>query len=237
MQEKDFICVQNVSRHYHIGGERINALDEVSLTIPNGQFVAFLGPSGSGKSTLLHMVGGLDTPTEGRVIINGQDLSQGSDGELSRYRNSSVGFVFQAFNLLPAYTAQENVAVPLIFSRISKKERLERAAESLRAVNMSHRITHRPGELSGGERQRVSIARALVVNPSIIIADEPTGALDTKTGALIMDILQELNDQRGITVIVATHDLALAKRAKRIIRLTDGKITEDYANEQGSAEQ
>ncbi|MCL2474642.1 MAG: ABC transporter ATP-binding protein [Chloroflexi bacterium] len=231
MQDQDFIIVNDVKRYYKIGDEIVHALDGVSLKIPSGQFVALLGPSGSGKSTLLNMIGGLDTPNEGHITISGQDLSEASDKVLSSYRNSSVGFVFQAFNLLPSYTAQENVAVPLIFSRMGKKERLERAKDALEAVHMPHRMTHRPNELSGGERQRVSIARALVVNPKIIIADEPTGSLDTKTGNHIMDLLQELNEKKHITLVIATHDLSVAQRVQRIIRLTDGKIVEDYMND------
>ena len=211
-------------RVYRMGSEAINAVAGVDLTVADGEFLALVGPSGSGKSTLLHLIGGLDRPTSGRVVVDGQDLGSAGDRELSRYRNKNVGFVFQTFNLHPTYNALENVAIPLIFAGVSKGERLKRAEQALDDVSLSGRLKHLPNQLSGGERQRVSIARALVVNPRLIIADEPTGNLDSKTGGLIMQLLSRLNKERGITLVVATHDAELAHRAGRIINLRDGVI-------------
>jgi putative ABC transport system ATP-binding protein len=218
------IELKEVTRIYKMGKEEIRALDGVSLTIPEGQFLAIFGPSGSGKSTLLHIIGGLDSPTSGVVIVDGKDLSKATDKELSAYRNTNVGFVFQMFNLQPAYTALENVALPLVFAKIPPKERRRRAIEALEAVGLSDRIGHRPSELSGGERQRVGIARALVNNPKIILADEPTGNLDTKTGARIVELLARLNEERGVTLVIVTHDPEVARHSHRIIFLRDGKI-------------
>jgi putative ABC transport system ATP-binding protein len=221
------ISVKNLVKNYRLGDEVVHALDDVSAEIPDVQFTAIVGPSGSGKSTMLHLIGGLDTPTSGSVIVDGQDLSHATDRRLAAYRNSKVGFVFQTFNLHPTYTALENVAIPLLFSKIGASERGRRAAEALEAVSMSHRTTHHPNQLSGGERQRVAIARALVTNPSIIVADEPTGNLDSANGARVMELLENLNRQHGITVIIATHDRELALRARRVISMRDGKITGD----------
>ena len=222
-----FIEVRDLKKDYHLGDEFVHALAGVSLDISKGQFVAFVGPSGSGKSTLLHLIGGLDTPSGGSIVVDGHILNRASDRELAVYRNRNIGFVFQAFHLHPTYTALENVAIPLLFSGVAKTERLERAKKALDAVNMGHRSDHRPNQLSGGERQRVSIARALVTNPQIIVADEPTGNLDTVNGARIMDLLTSLNKEHGITLIVATHDAELARRAQRVITLRDGLITGD----------
>jgi putative ABC transport system ATP-binding protein len=221
------IELEEVKRIYRMGSEVINAVAGIDLTVGKGDFIALVGPSGSGKSTLLHIIGGLDQPTSGRVTVDGQDLAKVGDKELSRYRNRNVGFVFQTFNLHPTFSALENVVIPLIFAGITRSERIELAKKALEAVSLSGRQKHLPGQLSGGERQRVSIARALVVNPKLIIADEPTGNLDTRTGSRLMELLSELNRERGITLIVATHDTELASRACRVITLRDGVVVED----------
>ena len=221
------IQIRDLKKDYRLGDETVHALAGVSLDLPTGEFAAFVGPSGSGKSTLLHLVGGLDTPSAGSIIVEDQDLSQASDKELASYRNHNIGFVFQAFHLHPTYTALENVAIPLLFSGVGKTERLTRARAALEAVGLANRAGHLPNQLSGGERQRVSIARALVGNPRIIVADEPTGNLDTANGARIMDLLGNLNKDQGITLIVATHDAELARRAHRVVTLRDGLITGD----------
>jgi putative ABC transport system ATP-binding protein len=221
------IQICGLTKDYRLGDEIVHALAGVSLSLEKGGFTAFVGPSGSGKSTLLHLIGGLDTPSAGSIIVEDHDLSRASDKDLAAYRNHNIGFVFQAFHLHPTYTALENVAIPLLFSGIGKMERLERAKAALEAVGMAYRADHRPNQLSGGERQRVSIARALVANPRIILADEPTGNLDTANGARIMDLLGNLNKEQGITLIVATHDVELAGRAHRVVTLRDGLITGD----------
>jgi putative ABC transport system ATP-binding protein len=218
------IELQSVTRTYKMGYEEIRALDGVSLKVAEGEFVAVVGPSGSGKSTLLHVIGGLDTPTAGKVTVNGQDLSRASDRQLSAYRNAQVGFVFQSFNLQPTYTALENVALPLVFARAPRKEQLARAQQALEAVGLAGRVRHKPTELSGGERQRVSIARALVNDPRLLLADEPTGNLDTATGTAIVELLAQLNHERGLTVLVVTHDPDVAAFADRRIMLRDGRI-------------
>lgn len=228
---KLMIDLKNLKKTYHIGEDTVHALAGVSLQIEEGDFAAFVGPSGSGKSTLLHIIGGLDMASAGTTVVDGQDLSKATDTELSTYRNKNIGFVFQTFNLHPTYTALENVAIPLLFSGVGKKERLQRAKDALDSVGLSARANHHPNELSGGERQRVSIARALVVNPKVIIADEPTGNLDSKNGSIIMDLLQKLNGELGITLLIATHDSELAARAKRVVILKDGAITEDRRNQ------
>ncbi len=221
------IQIRDLKKDYRLGDETVHALAGVSLDLPAGEFAAFVGPSGSGKSTLLHLVGGLDTPSAGSIVVEDHDLSQASDNELASYRNHNIGFVFQAFHLHPTYTALENVAIPLLFSGVGKAERLERARAALEAVGLANRAGHLPNQLSGGERQRVSIARALVGNPRIIVADEPTGNLDTANGARIMDLLGNLNKDQGITLIVATHDAELARRAHRVVNLRDGLIVGD----------
>ena len=221
------IELENITKTYRMGEETIHALSNIDLTIAEGEFVALVGPSGSGKSTLLHIIGGLDSPTSGKVTINGQDLSQASDKELSRYRNRSVGFVFQTFNLHPTYNALENVALPLIFSRMPRPERLKLAREALETVGLAERASHHPNQLSGGERQRVSIARALVVQPKLILADEPTGNLDSKNGNRIIELLSRLNKEKGITLLLVTHDLDVASNAPRALFLRDGVIVEE----------
>lgn len=221
------IVISDLTKDYRLGDETVHALAGVSLEIPDGEFVAFVGPSGSGKSTLLHLIGGLDTCSSGKITVENQDLSQASDKELAKYRNSSVGFVFQTFNLHPTYTALENVAIPLIFSKVPAGERMKRAAAALEAVGMSARARHLPNQLSGGERQRVAIARALVTNPKIIVADEPTGNLDSVNGTKVMDMLGALHKGKGITLLIATHDRELAGRAQRVITMRDGQIIGD----------
>lgn len=218
------IELKNVTKEYKMGDEDLIALDDVSVTIKNGDFIAVMGPSGSGKSTLAHIISGLDKPTSGQVIVDDKDLSKLKDKELSRYRNKKFGFVFQNFNLQPGYTALENVEVPLLFSRIKPKQRTEKAKKALVAVGLGERLNHKPSQLSGGQRQRVAIARALVNSPSIIIADEPTGNLDTKKGSEVIKILLNLNMKTGITVIIITHDSTIAAMTKKVLRIRDGKV-------------
>jgi putative ABC transport system ATP-binding protein len=221
------IKLENVSKTYYMGGEQINALSGINLVVEEGEMVAVIGPSGSGKSTLLHIIGGLDSPTSGEVTINGQKLSNSSDTELAHYRNRSVGFVFQTFNLHPTYNALENVAMPLIFSKVTRTERLKRASEVLETMGLSKRSSHLPNQLSGGERQRVCIARALVTKPKLILADEPTGNLDSKTGDLIIKLLQQLNREMGITLLLVTHNTDIAEEAPRTLFMRDGQIAEE----------
>ena len=220
------IEMKNVSKIYNMGKEKVIALDDVSLKINKGEFVAIVGPSGSGKSTLMHIVGGLDSPTNGDIFIEGNDISKLKDKKLSKYRNEKIGFVFQAFNLENSQTALENVMMPLIFAGVSKKERKERAKKALEIVGLSNLEKHKPNEMSGGQRQRVSIARALVNNPQIVFADEPTGNLDSKSGESIMSLFHEINDN-GFTVIMVTHNPEEANRAKRVIEIKDGRIISD----------
>jgi putative ABC transport system ATP-binding protein len=219
------IELRNITKTYKLGDEILNALDSVSFAVQPGDFVAITGPSGSGKSTLANIIGGLDSPTTGSVILDGQDFGKVSDSKLSEYRNRYIGFVFQSFNLQGTQTALENVMLPLIFSKMKPKERKARATECLQAVGLGDRLKHRPSQLSGGQRQRVAIARALAVKPSIIIADEPTGNLDTARGDEIMKLLKDLNKD-GITLIVITHDQSIAKQAGRIVQIRDGKLLE-----------
>jgi putative ABC transport system ATP-binding protein len=218
------IELKSVTKKYKMGDEIINALDEVSLKIDKGEYVAIVGPSGSGKTTLANIIGGLDSPDSGEVIVDEMNLTQANDALLSQYRNKKIGFVFQTFNLEPHYTALENVMVPLIFSRMPLGQRKKRVEECLEAVGLENRIKHRPTQLSGGERQRVAIARALANGPEIIIADEPTGNLDSQKGSEVISILKELNRQAKITLIVITHDANIAREAKRIINIKDGRV-------------
>jgi putative ABC transport system ATP-binding protein len=220
------IELRDVWRLYHMGEETINALAGINLEISQGEFVSIVGPSGSGKSTLLHIIGGLDSPTRGSIVVDGQDLSEASDKELSSYRNKKVGFVFQTFNLQPTYNALENVALPLVFAKVPLRKRNQMAREALETVGLSDRVRHKPGELSGGERQRVGMARALVNNPKILLADEPTGNLDSKASERIMELLTRLNKERGLTLVLVTHDLERAKNANRMLQMHDGKVTE-----------
>ncbi len=219
------IELHKVWRLYRMGRETINALAGINLKVSEGEFISIVGPSGSGKSTLLNIIGGLDSPTTGSIEVDGQDLSKASDNELSSYRNKKVGFVFQTFNLQPTYSALENVALPLVFAKVPLKKRNQIAGEVAKTVGLSGRLKHAPSQLSGGERQRVAIARALINNPKILLADEPTGNLDSKTGEQIMGLLTSLNKEKGITLILVTHDLKTAGHAGRMIQMLDGQIT------------
>ena len=221
---ENLIRIQEITKEFKIGTQIIRALRSVDLSIDRNEYVALMGASGSGKSTLMNILGCLDTPTSGSYYLRGKDVSRLNDDILAEIRNKEIGFVFQTFNLLPRYKAIDNVALPLVYSGISKEERTERAAEVLRQVGLSDRMDHKPNELSGGQRQRVAVARALINNPSIILADEPTGNLDSKTSAEIMDLFDDLNSQ-GNTIVLVTHEDDIAERAKREVRMKDGEIT------------
>lgn len=223
------IKVTDITKRYVIGTEEINALNGVSLNVQKNEYVALMGPSGSGKSTLMNMLGCLDSPTSGEYILNGIPVAKMSDNELAEVRNKEIGFVFQTFNLLPRSTTLENVALPLVYAGLKKDERDLRAKEVLEQVGLGNRMNHRPNELSGGQRQRVAIARALVNKPAIILADEPTGNLDSKTSVEIMGLLEEIH-RLGNTIILVTHEEDIAKYAHRIVRLKDGKIESDQQN-------
>ena len=223
------IQTTNLAKRYVMGTEVINALRSVSIEIQRGEYVAFMGPSGSGKSTLMNLIGCLDTPTEGSYVLNGQDVSRMSDNSLAEVRTKEIGFVFQTFNLLPRASSLDNVALPLIYAGFGKRERDERAMAVLQSVGLGDRAKHKPNELSGGQRQRVAIARALVNHPSIILADEPTGNLDTKTSHEIMDLFEALY-AKGNTIIMVTHEEDIARYAHRIVRLRDGLVESDVVN-------
>lgn len=227
--ENEIIRLKSISRHYKVGSEIVKALRNIDLVIKRNEYVALMGPSGSGKSTLMNMIGCLDTPTSGSYMLNGNDVSRMNDNELAEVRNKEIGFIFQTFNLLPRSTALENVMLPLVYAGMNKAKRLELAEKVLADVQLSDRVKHKPNELSGGQRQRVAIARALVNNPSILLADEPTGNLDSKTSVEIMGLLEEIH-KKGNTIIVVTHEEEIAKKAHRIIRLKDGLIESDEMN-------
>lgn len=218
-----------ISKTYRMGAEIVQALKSISINVNKGEYVAFMGPSGSGKSTLMNIIGCLDSPTSGNYVLNGKDVSDMSENELAEIRNKEIGFVFQTFNLLPRASCLDNVALPLIYAGFNKSDREEKAFHTLESVGLGDRVHHRPNELSGGQRQRVAIARALVNNPSIILADEPTGNLDSKTSYSIMELFHELH-QKGNTIIMVTHEDDIAHYAHRIVRLRDGLVETDTLN-------
>jgi putative ABC transport system ATP-binding protein len=221
------VAVVDVVRSYELDGVSVPALRGVTLTIEPGDYVAIVGPSGSGKSTLMHLLGGLDRPTSGRLLLGGRDVASLSAGELARLRNEVIGFVFQSFHLLARTSARDNVALPLIYRGLRRAERRRRAEEMLERVGLGHRLDHRPNQLSGGEQQRVAIARALVTDPSVLLADEPTGNLDSRSGEAVLALLEELNAERGVALAVVTHDAAVAERARRRIAMRDGLIVSE----------
>ena len=223
------IQITEISKIYRMGAETINALQSITLQIQKGEYIAFMGPSGSGKSTLMNIIGCLDRPTSGNYILNGQDVSNLNENELADIRNKEIGFVFQTFNLLPRSSSLDNVALPLVYAGIGKSQRDKKAMASLESMGLGDRALHKPNELSGGQQQRVAIARALVNDPAIILADEPTGNLDSKTSFGIMELFQELH-QKGNTIIVVTHENDIAHFAQRIVHLNDGSISSDELN-------
>lgn len=234
MEEKtnkrtEVIRIEDLHKIYILGSQQVNALDGVSLSIHKNDYIAIMGPSGSGKSTMMNILGCLDTPTSGKYILGGTDVSQMADSQLAEVRNKQIGFVFQSFNLLPRYSSLENVALPLIYNGIPEKERIKLATAALEVVGLSDRMDHKPSELSGGQRQRVAIARAIINTPTIILADEPTGNLDTKTSIEIMNIFEKIYRQ-GNTIIIVTHEEDISKFARRIVRLRDGKVESDTIN-------
>ncbi|MCH5280414.1 MAG: ABC transporter ATP-binding protein [Lachnospiraceae bacterium] len=224
------IQIRDLCKIYNPGINEVRAIDHINLTIEKGEYVAIIGQSGSGKSTLMNMLGCLDVPTQGAYCLNGQDVSHLSDDALSDIRNQEIGFIFQGFNLIPSFTAVENVELPLLYRGVGKKERHELAVKALEKVGLSERLTHKPSEMSGGQQQRVAIARAIAQAPPIILADEPTGNLDSSSSKEIIEILRALHKE-GRTVILITHDNEIASQAKRVIRIKDGKIERDYENE------
>ncbi|HOZ29458.1 MAG TPA: ABC transporter ATP-binding protein [Bacteroidales bacterium] len=226
---RKIIELENIVKNYYIGTITVEALKQVSLSIEENEYVAIMGPSGSGKSTLMNIIGCLDSLTDGKYILNNTDVSDNSDDELATIRNKEIGFIFQTFNLLPRYTAFENVMLPLVYAGMPTKQRIERANKVIADVGLADRSAHKPNELSGGQRQRVAVARALVNNPSIILADEPTGNLDTKTSIEIMALFEEIY-KKGNTIVVVTHEEDIARHARRIIRLRDGRIESDVIN-------
>ena len=223
------IDIRDITKVYVMGEEKVHALSGVTLGVERGEYVAIMGPSGSGKSTLMNLIGCLDTPTSGSYVLNGREVARMSDDELAAIRNQEIGFVFQTFNLLPRTTAVQQVELPLVYSGLPRRERRDRAVRALEAVGLGDRMTHHPNEMSGGQRQRVAVARALVNNPSILLADEPTGNLDSATGAEIMGLFDDLNS-RGNTIVLVTHEEDIAAHARRIVRLLDGKVRDDGPN-------
>ena len=231
------VRTETLIRHYKLGQSVIRAVDGISLVIRKGDFTALLGASGSGKSTLMNLIAGLDRPTSGSIVVEGKDLGKLEPGELAQYRRHIVGMVFQSFNLVPTMTLMENVELPMRFAEVDRRERHSRVQEALRSVGLSGRLEHRPSEMSGGEQQRAALARALVNRPKILLADEPTGNLDSKTGTEIMELMHGLNREMGMTVIMVTHERPLAERyANRLIFLGDGKLLGESANTPGGAQ-
>lgn len=228
--EQDVIRTEHISKVYVMGAEQVHALRDISITIKKGEYVALMGPSGSGKSTLMNMIGCLDTPTGGQYFLDGQDVSRMTDNQLAEVRNKKIGFVFQTFNLLPRSTALDNVTLPLIYAGLGSADRKVRGEKVLNQVGLGDRMSHQPNELSGGQRQRVAVARALVNNPALILADEPTGNLDSKTSIEIMGLFEEIH-RNGNTIVVVTHEEEIAQHAHRIIRLKDGLVETDEVNE------
>jgi len=224
------ISIKNMNKTYIMGSEKVEALKDVTINIRENEYVALMGPSGSGKSTLMNLMGCLDSPTRGEYWLNGKEVSTMDDSELAEVRNRDIGFVFQTFNLLPRLTALDNVALPLVYAGVSREERRDKSRKTLESVGLGDRVTHKPNELSGGQRQRVAVARALVNSPAIILADEPTGNLDSKTSNEIMGLFEEIH-QKGNTVIIVTHENDIAMYAHRIIRLRDGLVESDEINE------
>lgn len=221
------IKISNVIKHFRLGDVVVEALRGISLEVERGEFIAIIGPSGSGKSTLMHIIGALDSPTAGKYLLDGEDVSFLSEKDRARIRNEKIGFVFQTFNLLPRYTAAKNVELPLLYGGVSEKKRKERVLSLMEKVGLSDRLEHSPNELSGGQKQRVAIARALANDPEIILADEPTGNLDTKTGNAILEVLLDLNRNDNVTMIIVTHDPEIAAYADRVISLRDGEVEKD----------
>jgi putative ABC transport system ATP-binding protein len=228
------IETRDIWKTYQMGDEQIHALRGVSISIQRGEYIAIMGPSGSGKSTLMNLIGCLDTPTKGTYLLNDKEVSKMNDNELARIRNEEIGFVFQTFNLLPRATALHNVELPLVYAGVAKKERIERAKKALEKVELTPRMHHRPNELSGGQRQRVAIARALVNNPSILLADEPTGNLDSKTGVEIMALFDRLH-AAGNTIVLVTHEADIAAHAHRVVSIRDGGVEKDAVTERATA--
>jgi len=225
-RNEPLIHIEHLSKLYQMGGETLKALDEVSLTVHYGDFVAIIGPSGSGKSTLMNVIGCLDSASSGSYRLDGEEVGKLKEHKLAAIRNRKIGFIFQGFNLLSKLTAIENVELPLIYRGVHARERKERAIEALRKVGLEDRLHHKPSELSGGQQQRVAIARALAGNPPLLLADEPTGALDTRTSREVMGLIRELNEH-GHTIVLITHDLEISRQAKRVVRIQDGRLSEE----------
>jgi putative ABC transport system ATP-binding protein len=228
------IDIRDVTKVYQMGDQEVRALSGVSLGVERGEYVAIMGPSGSGKSTLMNLIGCLDTPTSGSYVLNGKEVARMTDDELAAIRNQEIGFVFQTFNLLPRTSALQQVELPLVYGGLPRRDRRDRATRALKAVGLGDRMNHTPNEMSGGQRQRVAVARALINDPSILLADEPTGNLDSATGAEIMALFDELN-ARGNTIVLVTHEEDIAAHARRAVRLLDGKIRDDRNNERPAA--